>query len=163
MPDAQSTAQTGEGQRSGAVQTAAAMTADIADPGPAGPGRRCRRSWPPPSGLLPTAGPRRFVLCSVRPACAPRVWTRHPPSEVLPVIAANRAVHAPTNQGPSGENSGTFVPLAQSVTVDDPLGQLAAWPGVAQTVAEARAAVDGLLNHRMLRQRSIRWLSKPST
>jgi len=36
MPDAQSTAQTGEGQRSGAVQTAAAMTADIADPGPLG-------------------------------------------------------------------------------------------------------------------------------
>lgn len=70
------------------------------------------------------------------------------------MIAANRAVHAPTKQGPSGENSGTFVPLAQSVTVDDPLGQLAAWPGVAQTVAEARAAVDGLLNHRMLRQRS---------
>src|SRR5664280_1897866 len=29
MPDAQSTAQTGEGQRSGAVQTAAAITADI--------------------------------------------------------------------------------------------------------------------------------------
>src|SRR5450756_1207098 len=41
MPDAQSTAQTGEGQRSGAVQTsqtAAAMTADIADPGPLGLG-----------------------------------------------------------------------------------------------------------------------------
>src|SRR5450759_371380 len=39
MPDAQSTAQTGEGQRSGAVQTsqtAAAMTADIADPAPLG-------------------------------------------------------------------------------------------------------------------------------
>jgi succinate-acetate transporter protein len=40
MPDAQTaTAQTGEGQRSGAVetsQTAAAMTADIADPGPLG-------------------------------------------------------------------------------------------------------------------------------
>ena len=36
MPDAQSTAQTGEGQRSGAVQMSAAMTADIADPGPLG-------------------------------------------------------------------------------------------------------------------------------
>lgn len=45
--------------------------------------------------------------------------------------------------------------MAASVEgVTDPLAPLLALPGVPEAVAEARAAVDGLLSHRVLRRRS---------